>query len=69
MGEISVRQATVLIAVIEVLITFFGFGWQITLAMMSGGVVGWLYLFIRHKTALNRRSQVVESERFVRLEL
>ncbi len=69
MGEISVRQATVLIAIIEVLITLFGLGWLVTAAMMSGGVVGWLYLVIRHKTALNRRSQVVESERFVRLEL
>jgi hypothetical protein len=37
--------------------------------MMSGGVVGWFYLFLRGKHAMNRRSQVVDSERIARLEL
>ncbi len=68
-GEMSVRQAAVLVAIIEFLVSFFCLGWFVTLAMMSGGLAGWLYLCIRGKTALNRRSQVVDSERMARLEL
>ncbi|HVM50001.1 MAG TPA: rhomboid family intramembrane serine protease [Candidatus Acidoferrum sp.] len=68
-GEISVRQATVIVAVIEVLVSLFCLGWLVTLAMMSGGVAGWFYLYLRGKTAMNRRSQVVGSERIARLEL
>jgi hypothetical protein len=37
--------------------------------MMSGGVIGWLYLLVRGKRAMNRPSQVVGSERMARLEL
>jgi len=68
-GEISVRQAAILVGVIEFLISLFCLGWLVTLAMMSGGVVGWFYLFLRGKSAMNRRSQVVDSERIARLEL
>ena len=68
-GEISVRQAAVLIAVIEVLVLVFCLGPAVTAAMMWGGVVGWLYLFLRGKNALNRRSQQVDSERIARLEI
>ena len=68
-GEMSVRQAAILVGVIEFLVSLFCLGWLVTLAMMCGGVVGWLYLFLRGKSALNRRSQVVDSERMARLEL
>jgi hypothetical protein len=68
-GEMSVRQAAILVALVEILISWFCLGWFVTLAMMSGGVVGWLYLLLRGKHALNRRSQVVDSERIARLEL
>jgi membrane associated rhomboid family serine protease len=68
-GEISVRQAVALVAVIEVLILWYCLGWFVTLAMMSGGVAGWMYLLLRGKHAMNRRSQVVDSERIARLEL
>jgi hypothetical protein len=68
-GEISVRQAVILVALVDVLISWFGLGWFLTLAMMSGGLVGWLYLFLCGKHALNQRSQVVDSERIARLEL
>jgi membrane associated rhomboid family serine protease len=68
-GEISVRQAVILVGLIEFLVSFFCLGWFVTLAMMAGGVVGWLYLFLRGKHAMNRRSQVVDSERIARLEL
>ena len=69
LGEISVRQAVGLVLVIEVLVLFFSFGWFLTLAMMLGGVVGWLYLVAGEKHAHNRRSQAVDSERITRLEL
>ena len=69
LGELSVRQAALLIAGLEVLISLFCLGWFVTLAMMGGGVVGWLYLVLRGKHSLNRRSQVLDSERIARLEL
>jgi membrane associated rhomboid family serine protease len=68
-GEMSVRQAAVIIALIEVLISFFCLGWFATLAMMCGGGAGALYLFLSGKHALNRRSRSVDSERIARLEL
>jgi membrane associated rhomboid family serine protease len=68
-GEMSVRQAAIIVGLVEFLVSFFCLGWLVTLAMMSGGVVGWFYLFLRGKHAMNRRSQVVDSERIARLEL
>ena len=69
MGEMSVRQAAIIVAIIEILILFFGLGWVSTLAMVFGGSVGWVYLLLRDKHALNRRSQVLDSARIARLEL
>ena len=69
MGEMSVRQAAAIVGLIEILILFCGFGWLVTLAMIFGGAVGWLYLFVRGKSALNRRSQVLDSARMARLEM
>jgi membrane associated rhomboid family serine protease len=69
LGEMSVRQAAFIITFIEVLVSWYCLGWFVTLAMMCGGVIGWLYLFLRGKHAMNRRSQVVDSERIARLEL
>jgi membrane associated rhomboid family serine protease len=69
LGEMSVQQATIIVAFIEVLVSWYCLGWFVTLAMMSGGVVGWFYLFLLGKHAMNRRSQVVDSDRIARLEL
>ena len=68
-GEMSVRQAAAIVGMIEVLLLFFGSGWIVTLAMVFGGAVGWLYLFAVGKYALNRRSQVLDSARISRLEM
>jgi membrane associated rhomboid family serine protease len=68
-GEISVRQAAILVVLIEILISLFCLGWFVTLAMMCGGAIGWCYLVLRGKYALNRRSQVLDSQRIARLEL
>ena len=68
-GEISVRQAAVLIGIIDSVIFFFCAGWFFTLAMWCGGVAGWLYLTVRTKVFLGRTAQQIRSERVARLEL
>ena len=68
-GEISVRQAATLVTVIEAVVLLFCLGWFVSLAMLAGGLVGWLYLVVRGLSQMNRRSQVVGSERIARLEL
>ena len=35
--------------------------------MLFGGFIGWLYLVLRGKHALNRRSQLLDSARIARL--
>jgi membrane associated rhomboid family serine protease len=70
LGEISVRQAVVLIAIINSLILFLCCGgWFFMLAMWCGGVAGWLYLFVRWKLVMGKSGQQVRSERVARLEL
>jgi membrane associated rhomboid family serine protease len=68
-GEISVRQAVILIAIINSLILFFCSGWFRMLAMWCGGVAGWLYLFVRWKLVMGKTGRQVRSERVARLEL
>ena len=69
-GELSVRQAAIFVAIIEAVILLFScFGWFGMLAMMGGGVVGWLYLSLRWKLALGKGSRPTNSERIARLEL
>jgi membrane associated rhomboid family serine protease len=67
-GEISVRQAAILIAIINSLILFFC-SWFLMLAMWCGGVAGWLWLIIRAKLFLGKTPQQIRSERVARLEL
>jgi membrane associated rhomboid family serine protease len=68
-GEISVRQAAMLIALLNASVIFFCAGWLLTLSMLCGGAAGWICLTARHKWIMTRRSQPVESERIARLEL
>jgi membrane associated rhomboid family serine protease len=68
-GEISVRQAAILIAIINSLILFFCSGWFLMLAMWCGGLAGWLWLRIRAKLFLAKTPQQIRSERVARLEL
>jgi membrane associated rhomboid family serine protease len=69
LGEISVRQAAILIAVINSIILFFCNGWFLMLAMWCGGAAGWFYLFVRWKLVMGKTGQQVRSERMARLEL
>jgi membrane associated rhomboid family serine protease len=68
-GEISTRQAAVLVAVINSLILFFCVGWFIMVSMWCGGLAGWLYLTLRSKLVLGKTAQQIRSERVARLEL
>jgi len=68
-GEMSVRQAAVIVSMVELLILFFCLGWIVTLAMLCGGLAGWFYLFARGRNAMNRRSRLLDSERIARLEI
>jgi len=69
-GEVSVRQAAIFIAVLNAVICFFSCsGWLFTLAMFCGGAVGWLWLAVGQRRVMSRGSQVVESQRTARLEL
>src|SRR5262249_52910542 len=61
-GEMSVRQAALVVTIIEVLILVFTGGLAVTVAMLSGGFAGWLYLFLRGQHLLNRRSRPLDSE-------
>ena len=68
-GEISARQAALLIALINSLILFFCCGWFLMLAMWCGGVAGWLWLAIRAKLFMGKTARQIRSERVARLEL
>lgn len=69
-GEISVRQAAILVGIIDALILLFSRGgWFFMAAMMCGGLVGWVYFLVRDKVLFGRNGQPVESKRIARLEL
>lgn len=68
-GEVSVGQAALLIGAIEVLILLFSVGWLVTLAMVGGGAVAWLWLLVSSALHLKGPAAPVQSERIARLEL
>jgi membrane associated rhomboid family serine protease len=70
LGEMSVRQAVILIGIIDSVILFFSCGgWFLMLAAWCGGVAGWIYFFVRSKFFLRKTPQQIRSERVARLEL
>jgi hypothetical protein len=64
-----VRQAAMLIALINVLVLLFCAGWFLTLSMLCGGLAGWIYLTLKNNRTMRRPAQAVDSERIARLEL
>jgi membrane associated rhomboid family serine protease len=68
-GEISVRQAAILIAIINSLVQFLYSGWFLMLAVWCGGLTGWLWLTVRTKLLMGKAPQQIRSERVARLEL
>jgi len=70
LGEISARQAVILIAIINSVVLFFSCaGWFLMVAMWCGGVAGWLWLAARLKLLHGKPPQQMRSERVARLEL
>lgn len=68
-GEISARQAAILIVIINSLILLFCHGWFIMLAMWCGGLAGRLWLVARAKIFMGKTAQQIRSERVAKLEL
>jgi membrane associated rhomboid family serine protease len=68
-GEISVRQAAILIAIINSLVQFFCSGWFLMLSVWCGGLAGWLWLMVRTKWLMGKTPQQIQSERVAKLEL
>jgi membrane associated rhomboid family serine protease len=68
-GEISVRQAAILIVIINSLVLLFCHGWFIMLAMWCGGLAGRLWLVARAKIFMGKTAQQIRSERLTKLEL
>lgn len=75
LGEMSVRQAGLFIAAINLVISFFACGrpsWTsalFTASLVLGGLAGWAYLAIGDKRVMSRPSHIAESARIARLEL
>ncbi len=69
LGEIAVRQAAILIALINSVVLLFCCGWFIMVSMWCGGVAGWLYLTVRSKSLRGKPARQIRSERVARLEL
>lgn len=68
-GEISARQAAILVAIIDSLILLFCCGWFLMLAMWCGGLAGWFWLTVRSKLFMGKTAREIRSERVARLEL
>ena len=69
-GELTVRQTVILIAIIDSVIMFFCCGgWFYMLAMWCGGVFGMLYFLVRGRRIMRGEGQTLNSERIARLEL
>ncbi len=68
-GEMSVRQVVLILAAVSFAIMFFTAGLVRAIVMAAGGLVGWIYLWLRLKWLMSRSSRAVESGRINRLEL
>ncbi len=68
-GELSVRQAAMLIAIINSIILVLCVGWFFMLAMWCGGLAGGFWLWIRSKLFLGKTARQLSSDRMARLEL
>jgi membrane associated rhomboid family serine protease len=67
-GQMTVRQMVLIMAAVSFIVMFLTAGWVRAAVMVSGGVTGWLYLWLRCKWLLARPGRKVESGRINRLE-
>jgi membrane associated rhomboid family serine protease len=68
-GQMTVGQMVLILAAASFLVTLFSAGLTVALVMSSGGLTGWLYLWLRHKWLMTRAARAFQSERISRLEL
>lgn len=68
-GQATVRQTVLILAAVSLVVMLFASGLAATLVAGSGGVAGWLYLWLGHKRLMTRASRDFRSERINRLEL
>ena len=68
-GEMSVRKMVLILATVSFSVMFFSAGWVRAAVMGSGGVTGWIYLWLQNKWRQARPAHTVESRRINRLEL
>jgi len=70
LGELSVRQTAILVAIVNSVITLFLSGWLFLASMWCGGLAGWLYFVVHQWKVLRRPANAApNSERIARLEL
>ncbi len=65
----SVRNAVLVFAILNLLLAVPRCGWLGACVLLSGGVIGWIYLSLRWKCLHGQQSQTVTSARIGRLEL
>jgi len=68
-GEMTVRQLALLAGVISLVTMWFSAGLINAVIMLAGGLAGLLYLWLRSKMLMTRKSRIVDSDRMNRLEL
>jgi len=68
-GQMPERQLAWLFVIASIVLCFLAAGLIATLEMLSAGVIGWLYLWLRRKWLMTRSSNTFQSERIHRLEL
>jgi membrane associated rhomboid family serine protease len=68
-GQMTVWQMVLLLAAVSFLLMLFSAGLTTALVMSSGGLTGWLYLWLRHKWLMTGPARAFQSERISRLEL
>lgn len=68
-GQVTVWRMVLILAAMGLLIMAFSAGLTMVLVTASGGLAGWLYLWLCHKWLMARASREFQSERINRLEL
>jgi membrane associated rhomboid family serine protease len=68
-GKMTIRQMVLLGAAVSFVMSWFSAGLTNALIMVSGGLAGWGYIWLRTKLVMGQESRTVNSERISRLEL
>ncbi len=69
LGRVTVRQAAVIIGLLNAAIVYVGCGWKLLLCMLCGGVAVWLGLSVQRRWNIFRTRQASGGSRIDRLEV